>query len=104
MHANLEQTRTNNGSSCPTDPSPPLARAQLDPTIYEALQKNKVQVGDVIYIEANSGAVSRAGRSDAFAAEYDLEAEVRQLRRHLGTFLTLFSALCHPTRAVTLCE
>jgi RuvB-like protein 1 (pontin 52) len=47
----------------------------LDPTIYEALQKNKVQVGDVIYIEANSGAVSRQGRSDAFAAEYDLEAE-----------------------------
>jgi len=48
---------------------------KLDPTIYEALQKNKVQCGDVIYIEANSGAVSRQGRSDAFAAEYDLEAE-----------------------------
>eukprot|EP00040_Diaphanoeca_grandis_P039145 m.258244 g.258244 ORF g.258244 m.258244 type:complete len:457 (-) comp36312_c0_seq1:26-1396(-) len=48
---------------------------KLDPTIYEALQKNKVQVGDVIYIEANSGSVSRQGRSDAFIAEYDLEAE-----------------------------
>jgi len=32
-------------------------------------------VGDVIYIEANSGAVKRQGRSDSYAAEYDLEAE-----------------------------
>lgn len=32
-------------------------------------------VGDVIYIEANSGAVKRVGRSDAFATEFDLEAE-----------------------------
>ena len=30
---------------------------QLDPAIYESLQKEKVEVGDVIYIEANSGAV-----------------------------------------------
>ena len=33
------------------------------------------QVGDVIYIEANSGASKRIGRSDAFATEFDLEAE-----------------------------
>lgn len=48
---------------------------KLDPSIYESLQKEKVQVGDVIYIEANSGAVRRQGRSDAFATEFDLEAE-----------------------------
>merc|ERR1712079_942253 len=48
---------------------------KLDPTIYEALQKEHVEVGDVIYIEANSGAVKRLGRSDAFATEFDLEAE-----------------------------
>lgn len=30
---------------------------RLDPTIYESLQKEKVNLGDVIYIEANSGAV-----------------------------------------------
>ena len=36
---------------------------------------NQVTVGDVIYIEANSGAVKRVGRSDAFATEFDLEAE-----------------------------
>jgi RuvB-like protein 1 (pontin 52) len=30
---------------------------KLDPSIYESLQKEKVSVGDVIYIEANNGAV-----------------------------------------------
>ena len=30
---------------------------KLDPSIYESIQKEKVEVGDVIYIEANSGAV-----------------------------------------------
>ena len=48
---------------------------KLDPAIYDALQKEKVQAGDVIYIEANSGAVKRVGRSDAYATEFDLEAE-----------------------------
>jgi len=48
---------------------------KLDPTIYDSLQKEKVAVGDVIYIEANSGAVKRTGRCDAYATEFDLEAE-----------------------------
>jgi len=48
---------------------------KLDPSIYESIQKEKVSVGDVIYIEANSGAVKRVGRSDAYATEHDLEAE-----------------------------
>ena len=48
---------------------------KLDPTIYDALQKERVAVGDVIYIEANSGAVKRVGRCDAYATEFDLEAE-----------------------------
>ena len=48
---------------------------KLDPTIYESLQKEKVQVGNVIYIEANSGAVKRQGRCDTYATEFDLEAE-----------------------------
>ncbi|XP_032683198.1 ruvB-like 1 isoform X2 [Odontomachus brunneus] len=48
---------------------------KLDPSIYESLQKEKVETGDVIYIEANSGAVKRQGRSDNFATEFDLEAE-----------------------------
>ncbi len=48
---------------------------RLDPSIYDALQKEKVTVGDVIYIEANNGAVKRVGRSDAYASEFDLEAD-----------------------------
>ena len=48
---------------------------RLDPSIYDAMGKEKVTVGDVIYIEANSGAVKRVGRSDAYATEFDLEAE-----------------------------
>jgi RuvB-like protein 1 (pontin 52) len=48
---------------------------KLDPSIYESIQKEKVSVGDVIYIEANTGAVKRVGRSDAYATEFDLEAE-----------------------------
>ena len=30
---------------------------RLDPTIYEAILKEKIVVGDVVYIEANTGAV-----------------------------------------------
>ena len=52
-----------------TSPSSPNS------SIFEGIQREKVSVGDVIYIEANSGAVKRVGRSDAYAAEFDLEAE-----------------------------
>ena len=38
---------------------------RLDPQIYEAIQKEKAVVGDVIYIEASTGAVKRVGRCDA---------------------------------------
>lgn len=48
---------------------------KLDPSIYESLQKERVEVGDVIYIEANTGTVKRCGRCDVYATEYDLEAE-----------------------------
>jgi RuvB-like protein 1 (pontin 52) len=50
-------------------------KLRLDPSIYEAIQKERVRLGDVIYIEANTGAVKRVGRSDAYATEFDLEAE-----------------------------
>ncbi|KAJ2849331.1 RuvB ATP-dependent DNA helicase pontin [Coemansia erecta] len=48
---------------------------RLDPNIYESLLKEKVSTGDVIYIESNTGSVKRVGRSDAYATEYDLEAD-----------------------------
>jgi len=48
---------------------------KLAPSIYDNLQKEKAQVGDVIYIEANSGISKRVGRSDHYATEFDLEAD-----------------------------
>jgi DNA helicase TIP49 (TBP-interacting protein) len=43
---------------------------RLDPTIYEAILKEKIVVGDVIYVEANTGAVkvclSRGARDTQF--------------------------------------
>ncbi|CUI15633.1 Hypothetical protein, putative [Bodo saltans] len=48
---------------------------KLDAAIYDSLEKEKVSVGDVIYIEASSGAVKRVGRSDAFVGDHDLEAD-----------------------------
>ncbi|OXB70630.1 UNVERIFIED_CONTAM: hypothetical protein H355_013348 [Colinus virginianus] len=39
------------------------------------IQKAQVRVGDVIYIEASTGNVKRVGRSDAFATEFDLDAD-----------------------------
>lgn len=48
---------------------------RLDPSIYESILKERIAPGDVIYIEANSGAVKRVGRSDAYATEADLEAD-----------------------------
>merc|ERR1711988_2067028 len=48
---------------------------KLAPSIYDNLQKEKAQVGDVIYIEANSGISKRVGRSDSYATEFDLEAD-----------------------------
>nr|CAD7193826.1 unnamed protein product [Timema douglasi] len=56
---------------------------KLDPSIYESLQKEKVETGDVIYIEANSGAVKRQGRSDTYATEFDLEAEELMIIRFI---------------------
>merc|ERR1712159_871295 len=48
---------------------------KLAPQIYDSLTKEKVSVGDVIYIEANTGSAKRVGRSDAYATEFDLEAD-----------------------------
>ena len=52
-----------------------VKQLKLDPSIYESIVKEKIRLGDVIYIEANSGACKRVGRSDVYASEFDLEAE-----------------------------
>uniref|UniRef100_A0A0K0DJH0 RuvB-like helicase n=1 Tax=Angiostrongylus cantonensis TaxID=6313 RepID=A0A0K0DJH0_ANGCA len=48
---------------------------KLDPSIYDSILKQRIEVGDVIYIEANSGAVKRLGRCDVYGSEFDLEAD-----------------------------
>ncbi|EME26516.1 RuvB-like protein [Galdieria sulphuraria] len=48
---------------------------KLDPSIYENLVKEKVSLGDIIYIDANSGSVKRLGRNESYAKEHDLEAD-----------------------------
>ena len=50
-------------------------KLRLDPSIHDSLTKEKVTIGDVIYIESNSGVAKRVGRSDSYATEFDLEAE-----------------------------
>ncbi|EEA07027.1 ruvB-like 1 protein, putative [Cryptosporidium muris RN66] len=48
---------------------------RLAPQLSDIFQKEKVRVGDVIYVESTSGTVKRLGRSDAYATEFDLESE-----------------------------
>jgi RuvB-like protein 1 (pontin 52) len=52
-----------------------VRQLKLDPSVYDALLKERVAVGDVVYVEAASGAVRRVGRCDAHATEADLEAD-----------------------------
>ncbi|CCF75413.2 RuvB-like protein 1 (pontin 52) [Babesia microti strain RI] len=48
---------------------------RLAPQIHDQLVKENVAIGDVIYIESNTGQVKRMGRCDIFATEFDLELE-----------------------------
>lgn len=48
---------------------------KLDPIMYESLQQEHINIGDIIYIESNSGIVKRVGKSDTYSTEYDLEIE-----------------------------
>ena len=48
---------------------------RLAPRVHDQLTKQKVALGDVVFVDANGGRVKRVGRSDAYAAEFDLEAD-----------------------------
>lgn len=52
-----------------------VRQLKLDPAIFDSFKKARVNVGDVVYIEAGSGIVKRLGRSESFKSEFDLEAE-----------------------------
>ena len=46
---------------------------ELDPMMYDTINKAQISIGDLIYFEANSGAIKRLGKSDAYKHVYDLE-------------------------------
>uniref|UniRef100_A0A5S6Q0T6 RuvB-like helicase n=1 Tax=Trichuris muris TaxID=70415 RepID=A0A5S6Q0T6_TRIMR len=48
---------------------------KLDASLYDGIIEQKIEVGDVIYMETNSGKIKRLGRSDVYATKYDLEIE-----------------------------
>lgn len=48
---------------------------KLDGVIYDNIKREKITVGDIIYIEANTGNVKRVGWSDQYAAQFDLETD-----------------------------
>lgn len=50
-------------------------RLKLTASLADGINKQKITVGDVVYIEADAGIIKRIGRSDSFASEYDLETE-----------------------------
>ncbi|MES1905103.1 MAG: RuvB-like protein 1 [Paramarteilia canceri] len=50
-------------------------KLKLDPAIFENIKNEKISIGDIIFIDANSGKVQREGRSDQYSSEFDLEAD-----------------------------
>eukprot|EP00917_Polyrhabdina_sp_WS-2016_P011242 GHVP01024833.1.p1 GENE.GHVP01024833.1~~GHVP01024833.1.p1 ORF type:complete len:463 (+),score=103.97 GHVP01024833.1:20-1408(+) len=48
---------------------------RLAPQIHDSLVKEKVKVGDVVFIEVMTGVVKRVGRSDDLKSEFELEAD-----------------------------
>lgn len=63
---------------------------KLDPSIYESIQKEKVAIGDVIYIEANTGAVKVTVRlSEVDCSELDVQMHMLQnsILKQKNTFL-----------------
>jgi len=48
---------------------------RLPPSVHEKMTRENVTVGDVIYIEAGTGLVSRMGRCDRYSTAFDLEQD-----------------------------
>lgn len=46
---------------------------RLDPSIYEAILKEKIVVGDVVYIEANTGAVKVGPQSSFMTCHFSFQ-------------------------------
>lgn len=66
-----------------------FACLQLDPSIFESLQKERVETGDVIYIEANSGAVKVKEKFCTFRQVYGFCRLFSAFVRRRSDLLTL---------------
>ena len=69
---------------------------RLDASLFENIEKEHVQVGDVIYIEANSGIIKRVGRSDAYSFFF-----FNSLVMHLNMILKLMN-MSHFLKVISL--
>ena len=69
---------------------------RLDASLFENIEKEHVQVGDVIYIEANSGIIKRVGRSDAYSFFF-----FNSLVMHLNMILKLMN-MFHFLKVISL--
>ncbi|KAI5191358.1 RuvB-like protein 1 [Nematocida sp. AWRm77] len=49
-------------------------RLTLNPHLSQEILKQKISVGDVVYIEADDGVIKKIGRSDTYASEFDIES------------------------------
>ncbi|KAI5160447.1 RuvB-like protein 1 [Nematocida ausubeli] len=50
-------------------------RLTLNPLLSQEIVKQKITVGDVIYIEPEENIIKKIGRSDSYASEFDIESD-----------------------------
>lgn len=50
-------------------------KIKIDPKLNEELKHENLRVGDICYLESNSGIIKRLGRSETFAQDCEVECE-----------------------------
>lgn len=50
-------------------------RLTLNPSLSQEIVKQKITVGDIIYIEPEENIIKKIGRSDSYASEFDIESD-----------------------------
>ncbi|KAH9386532.1 RuvB-like protein 1 [Nematocida major] len=50
-------------------------RLTLNPSLSQEIIRQKITVGDVIYIEPEENIIKKIGRSDSYASEFDIESD-----------------------------
>lgn len=50
-------------------------RLRISASLYNLVEKENISVGDIVYIESNSGIIKRLGRSEAYIQDIDIESE-----------------------------